>query len=293
MTKLYNRDVEITIGSRSNLVDSVSFGVDFDIDFSVNMTASGKDPNTANVKIYNANVQDHDLFIFDFDDLYLQINAGYNNITGTLYSGDITYMNEYKENVNWVLEIVAGDGQKAAKDNIIQLSYKPDVSAKKIVNDIIDTMKNAGNIVVSSISETALSALAKKKEKAGRTISESAGDALEKMLDKFSYKYTIQNNELIIYAVDDAIETDAIYLSEETGLINSPAIKRIEKGRKGKKTVTNGVEFDCLIQPNIKPGCTVEIDSINDSCSDQYVVQDVTVSGTTKDSNYHMRVFAL
>jgi hypothetical protein len=67
--------------------------------------------------------------------------------------------------------------------------------------------------------------------------------------------------------------------------------KRTEKGKKGKKTISEGVDFVALIQPKISAGYKVKIES--EEVAGEYTVQDVTIDGSTYSNNWYISGFAV
>lgn len=288
MSRFFGKKCNLTIGSKSQTFERI-FNEEFKINFSVRKNIDAKSVDSANITLFNTADSLYNSLI-SVDDAYVRIEAGYPGNFGVVYEGDIMTVNLDPTSVDKKLMITAGDGDKAINQTRLTKNYNLDINLKTIAKDLVDAMKTTGGIIVSGVANSLLLKL-KGKAKAGKNISGPASINLEKILQKAGLKYIVSNNELFIYADDTAIDSVNILLTPETGLLGSPSIKRTEKGRKGKKTIVEGVNFKSFIQPGLIPGRSIEINSryING----QYIVQDTTITGDTYGGEWSIQGFAV
>lgn len=288
MTRLFGRKVEVECGNRTAInMAPIVFSSDFDIEFEYRRNDSTTVVDTASVTIWNAGQKLGDLFQNLSKDTYIKIKGGYEEREGTLFSGDVTQIDPIAEGPNTGWRIIVGDGAVAINTPIVK-AYRPKMDTKRIVDDVLDAMKNAGAELAAGMKKLVTEATSGKTEDGLTAIRQSAGSALEKILGKVNLEPRVVNDE--IYFVDKAtgeLRDYSMNLSSTTGLIGS--VKNSTRKEKDNKT-TEGVTFQCLILPDIFPGRRVNIESR--LVTGSFVVREVSARGNNRSGDWTMEVFA-
>ena len=284
---LFKRKCTVTIGSRSESEQKI-YDEKFLIDFQVNRNIEGKTPDTATIKLYNV---DDSLFLnfLQLQDAFVRIEAGYNNLFGTVFDGDIVWSYETIERSDKVTIIEAKDGERALNEARLTKSYAPKVSLKDIANDLIDTMKNTGSMLVSSITTGNIKNAFTDKIDFGKVINGNSARQLTEIVSRAGFQYNIVNNTLYIH--QGTTNEFIINLTFDTGLIGSPKKKQIQRIVNNRKIRTEGVEFEALLQPGLIPSQEVLIRSR--FIDGFFTIQDVTYTGSTRGASWKASGFAI
>lgn len=245
MGLLWNRQVSVTFGPKGETGIKISgLRVVFDVE-----KTSSPNPNNAKIQIYNLNETSKGLLKTN-EDSSIILEVGYGEVLEQLFVGDIQRSFTQRSGSDFITTIEADDGGKALSESRLDKSYASGVKLKSVVDDALQSMKDAGQIIIGSISNI-------KDEIAqnGITVSGLSKKIISEIADKQGLEFSIQDNEAQI--LDPATDTGevAILLTPNTGLIGSP-----NAGISGENT--EGVEFKALIQTTkFRPGRPVKIES--------------------------------
>jgi len=285
---MFGHKLKLTIGTRSGSLEKV-YDENMQIDFTINRTKEGKTADTANIMIYNADKTTYNTY-FTADDCYVKIEAGYQDDEfGMLFNGDVITASQFLSGVDYVIDIQCGDGIKAIDMMQMNKGYAPGVSIGTILDEVVDGMVNFYGVVKSAVTSKNIKSVLDKKLEFGSLLKGRASKILDDMVKKERLDFGIANNVLRIY--DTNFQEFEFKLNKNSGLINSPRVKNIQKtGDAGSKTVP-AIEFDCLIIPGIVPGHTVTIESrfVNGT----YTVQEMNIQGQTRGNQWEMAVTAI
>jgi len=268
---LFDRDATLTIsrqGGEYSGKEIKGLRIAFNIEKTTESSA-----NKATIKVYNMGVETWSLFETE-EDLFVILNAGYVNLKENLFVGNVSKANREQNGATSIVTIECRDGGKALQQARIDRSYAPGIDIKKALNDTLDAMKTAGNIVVGEIS-----AFISGKSNNGLTLSGSCKKIIDKLCQQKGLEWSIQNNTLIIKDPDTPLQSTAPVISPQTGLIGSPKHK------------DKGIELTCLIQPNISPGMKIKVES--KSFNDFFQVRKINYMGDTHDNVWNARIEAV
>jgi hypothetical protein len=206
-----------------------------------------KEPNRATIKVYNlAETTRHRLQRGNAQ--FLRLRAGFEQVVEDVFLGDITRVQSYREETEWVTEFSAGDGVKAHREKRNKLSRR-NVEHAELLENLVDEMgKGKGNLVaaVKKLREAGqLPAMIKKWADAG-----SLTDQLEQVSKEMGLQFTIQDNAPAFVKLGAIVDPTVVVLSPGSGLLGSP-----ELTKKGY------VKAKALIQQRLVPGRGVKIDS--------------------------------
>jgi len=272
MTFLFNRTARIVVrkaGDQQKTFDGLR------VSFDIRKTSSSK-PNISKISVYNLN-ETNRKFV-EQEGLKLSLIVGYKgiygkSIEGLLFKGDITRSATKKNGPDYITTFEIGDDQVALTENSIQKSYKSGTSIKSIVKDLV---KSLG--VVYSDSE--FDKLSNRKFLKGYSVDGKISARLDELIKSEGYYWNIQDGEFKITKEDEKNINEAVLFSKSTGLINIPS-------RKDK-----GIEFEALINTNVRPNRTVKIESENTGIDGFFKVLEVIYKGDTRQGNWLMKVEA-
>ena len=245
MGLLWDRKVSATFGPKGRTGIKVSgLRTVFDIE-----KTSSSNANNAKIQIYNLNETSKGLLKTD-ESLSIILEVGYGDVLEQLFIGDIQRSFTKRSGPDFITTIEADDGGRALSESRLDKSYASGVKLKSVVDDALQSMKDAGQIIVGSISNI-------KDEIAqnGITVSGLSQKIINDIADKQGLEFSIQDNETQI--LDPATDTGetVILLTPNTGLIGSPNLGIADEN-------VEGIEFKALIQTTkFRPGRAVKIES--------------------------------
>lgn len=210
-------------------------------------------PNKASIEIYN--LSDKTRALFEAKNTRVQLSIGYlglrpNGLLGTgfqgssnveaVFIGNISKVKHDRDNVDIVTKLEVKDGGNKFRNSRLDKGFPPGVKIKDIIQELADSM----GLPVSS-----LQGIPDKNYANGFTVSGLVRDHLNKLALNYKFEWSIQDETLQIIPQDKTTDDGEILLTPDSGLLGVPA-----------KT-DKGVEFSCLIQPRLKPGKRVRIES--------------------------------
>lgn len=198
----------------------------------------GRTPNKAVVKIYNLNPTHEAQVTTEFDDLILEV--GYSSAALGVFRGNITRAFRYRDGVDSITEVHAGDGDRDFRKATCNFSLAAGANNDQLIARIVDgfTTTTKGYVPVRSSSRTR-----------GRVFCGMARDVLDRIARQQGSEWSIQDGVLDIVPVDSTTPTEAVRLTSETGMLDCPEI------------TDKGVIVRCLLNPTIKPNGKVQIDN--------------------------------
>jgi hypothetical protein len=280
MSRLFKRKAQVLIGklgSTGRLLDGVR--ISFDIDMEDN-----KETNTGKINIYN--LSEETIGLLEQKDISVILKIGYDGEElSTLFIGNVV---EYEHDFNGfdvITKITLKDGYIPLTSKKLALSFAPDSNTKQIINKIVGEL---------NLAKGDYSALPNYVYKQGFSFIGSPGNALDIILARIGYEWTIANNVLIITKPNESEkQVIAQYLSPETGLIDKPKrFKEKEVKTKTKKNkLIDGWKINCLIIPSIQPKNLIRVKS--SSIEGTFLVKKVKFNGDTEDSNWLCQIEAI
>ena len=268
MGELFNRDFQLTVGQiplpvqLADPLQSDTPATILKVSFSVERN-SNKDPNRAEVTIYNLNSVNRETLKQGAEllerfsenkvpyDWPLVIEAGYVGSREVLFSGNITFASSRKETVDFVTDIECGDGERQFRSNRINQSFGPGTPVAAVISAAAAKLGvGPGNLsqkIAPGVFRKGYSVF-----KTGVTVSGKASKVIDKYLSSAGFTWSIQDGQLQILAPEETTFEQVVVLTPQTGLIGTP-----EKGEKGRISVTS------LLQGAIKPGRRIALQSEN------------------------------
>ncbi len=249
MAQLWNRKAVVTMGPKGGQgVRIEGLRVSFDI-----TKTNKKSANNAKIMIYNLNESNKSILKTKEDlSLTLEIGYGINNID-LLFTGDIVRSSTQRSGPDFISTIEVDDGDQALTTATIDKSYVAGTNMKTVVNDALQSMKDAGQVIIGSVNS-----IKDDIAQNGFSASGLAANVIDQITKKQGLEFSVQDNETQILGEDEDTGEEAIVLTPSTGLIGSPRIGLI--GKEAAKI--DGIEFKALIQTTrFKPGRVAQIKS--------------------------------
>lgn len=264
MTDLFNRDLKMTIGDqeiRIQRISSITKNIEHALRarFTVEKSPSS-DPNRVDVEIYNLGESNRrvlqagsDLAVSFIDqglvyDWPLVISAGYVGSLAQIFSGDIILADSRQEATEWLTRIESEDGGKKYRSTTISKSFSTATPVATVLTALAEALGVGLGNSAERFSTGAEQGYLKFDH--GVVLAGSVPKLLDKYITSAGYKWSIQDGQMQVLGPDEVLLDDTVVLNSSTGLIGSP-----ERGEKGTVMAVS------LLQPSIKPGRAVEIES--------------------------------
>ena len=220
-----------------------------DVRFRVNRSLS-KDPNEAEIAIFNLSEKTRALFQRQ-KILTCKLEVGYvGKGYFTLYSGDLRKCSNERQSADWVTTVETADGDEKLSQVRIN---EPQGLDQNVGNTLVNMMKKMGLGEGNVNRESILSYLIDNGIDIIREAYTTSGklwDEVDRLAKAVNKEISIQNGTPQLLDTGTTLGPPNVYLTPETGLIESP--------QAGKKGLTSA---KALIQQNIVPGRRVIIDS--------------------------------
>ncbi len=275
MTRLFERHVEVT-------VDTIKF-TGLDVAFTVKKTLKSK-PNTCELTIYNLN-EEH---IAQLESLRpkekvatkgigCRIEAGYKDAASQIWLGDLRTCLITREGPDWVARLESGDGEKAWQNARLHVSFGPKTDLSTALRAMVRALGvGEGNLlkVVNKLKQNGSAIWPH-----GTVISGSVARELQAFAKSADLEVSIQDGSLQFLDRGKALESTAVRLSSETGLLGSPTVDK------------DGIlEAKCLMIPDIRCGGLVTVDARR--IKGAYRIEEAEWNGDTAGDDWNVTIRA-
>lgn len=268
---LYNRTAKLKVGVLGQEgKDFTGLRVKFNV-----VKTSEANANTSKISVFNLNPDSRSFM--EQQNLVAVLEVGYeppgfDPFTGIIAVGDIKRgkVKNERQTTDWVTSIEMGDGEKALQEIFFNQAFEKGASVSKVIRDVASSFGKPVNTIVG---------LEDKTYKSSLNLSGASKDILTTLTSEVGLEWSIQDDEVQILPPEGSTTDEVLLLSPLTGLISSP-IKR-EKG----------IEFTGLINPQVRPGRRVFIESRD--ISGEFRVRKVTFDGDTLEGDWKMMVEAV
>lgn len=248
-----------------NTITSAGDGVlidDLHIVASIKSNTSVGDTGNTTIQIYNASEETRNKL--EKQNAYVILEAGYGDLLGTIFTGNIIDFDTEKSGTDVVLTLTCSTAQIPIKTSRVSISYSPSYQGGTygdIIRDIVQQMKAGGiaeGIVVTSRATVAnLPVPDNTPIKGGFSFRGYTSQLLDKICEQFDYTWYITLNELYIhpkfynsfgvkYTLEE-FQVKSIRPAQDTTNI-SPTLKR-----------PTGLKVITLLDYRMKTGESIEI----------------------------------
>lgn len=223
------------------------------IKFTVKKTAKSE-PNKAEISIYNLSEKTRSLV--EAKDCRVVLSAGYLGLNpegilrtsafktksvDVVFQGNVKKFEHTKESTDIITRLECGDGHKAFTTATMDKGYHPDTSLSVPFQDLAAALGLAKGAQVT---------IPDRKIGNGITLSGPVRNHLDNLCKRFDLEWSIQNEALQIVDSSKFTNDGIIVLNKSTGLVGSPSKTK------------DGVSFSCLLQPALRPGKRINLDSM-------------------------------
>jgi hypothetical protein len=243
--RLFLREAELIVGTkglstRANTIPGDARIIRTRIKFSIEKN-SESNANKGTITVYNLSQETRNFL--EKKDAIAMLKAGFRDFASTIFLGDILKGMNKRQGPDVVTDLECGDGEFALKTALLNVSFGPGVKNTQIIDAAVAAITQYN--VVKGFRET----IPVKTYQQGFSFSGQARDALKQQLLPVGLEFHIQDGELSIIKPDGTNKELAVLVSQDTGLVGFPT-----------KTAL-GVEFTCLLNPQLRPGRAVKLES--------------------------------
>ncbi len=236
MTRQWIRQCRLVVGDGSEGLDLSELR----IRFTVRQAMVGT-PGHADIIVTNLSDETANLIQKEFTKVVL--DAGYEGNMATIFEGEIVQKRKGRENpTDTYLSILAKEGQKAYSHAVISKTLAAGHTFKDQVDACLEALKPFG-IVAGYIAD-----LGGFKMPRGRALFGMVREQLRDIAKATDTSWRIQGGKLNIVKNKGTLPGSAIVLNSQTGMVGMPT------------QTMEGIEVKCLLNPEIKPGCRLQID---------------------------------
>ena len=234
MSRLYLRQVVLTVTPSSGQSKVLR---DLRIRFKAVKNEESK-PNTMEIEVFNLSEKSRSLL--EGKNTSLVLEAGYDGSTSVIFKGNITRVNHELEEADIISKIEAADGGSRYRKARIEKGIPPGAKTKQVIDELVKSL---------GLTQGPILGVPNTQYANGISLSGLAKDRLDDVCRKNRLQWSIQDGVVQIIPEAETTQDSAVLVSPDSGLIGSPT-----------RTKT-GVEFKMLLQPNLRPGRKVKLES--------------------------------
>ncbi len=255
----FGRQFQLDIIGKSDTLVINNLRISFDIDKTIN-----EKPNPATIRVWNLNRSHlNQILSGAFDKVALSV--GYQTLT-QIYSGDITKASVQRHDLDFILTLECADGFRAYTQARITSTLKSGSNDEQILTELSKTLPNVnlGTVEVTN----------KRQLPRGKVMNGDTRELLNRLARNSGADWSIQDGELVFLPKNKVLKAEAILISQETGMVNAP------------EHTDDGLELQCLLNPQLAIGGLVEVKSILDYFNGQYKVVKLLHSGDAMEGDW-------
>lgn len=227
---LYNQVVRLLLGSKEYSNKNI------DIDFSVEFSNS-PEPNIHEISIWNTS---EDTKALIKKGLPVILTAGYGDDIGSIAVGTVGSFEVVRHDIDNELKLLVGDGIESWLNQTVTRSYKANISAISVVNDLLGSF----GLEVGKVSLGANITYTN-----GISFNTTLNNAIKQVAKDTKSKFYIKNG--VVFLVDESFNvTTGFLLNKDTGLIGTPERMDIDgkEGWKIRSLLNHRLSTDSLLQ---------------------------------------------
>lgn len=206
-------------------------------------------PNTLVVRVYNPAPATVNRLTqnggAEFDTVTL--TAGYQNGNkGIIFQGDIKqYRRGRERNVDTYVDILAGDGDQAYNQAIINQSFPAGTTATQLLSSYAESM----GLNVAQSAKDVLTTSGILPNPRGKTAFGMSRLAMAELAKRANARWSIQNGFITLVPVTGYLPGQAVQINSATGMIGTP------------EQTNEGIIVRCYLNPRIRIGQLVQINN--------------------------------
>lgn len=266
MTQQFGRQYRLEVGNATAGIAIDGLRVAFD----VSKTIDSK-PNPGKIQIWNLNRSNMAALL---DGRYdrARLWVGYETMR-VLYAGDIVKPRVKRDGMDFVLELECGDGDVDHRTARVATSLGAGTRNSDALRAAASSMGRATPGAMDVPRDTILPR--------GRVLNGAARDVLTDLGADQGADWSVQDGELVFIPTDKVLPTDAVELSQETGMVGGP------------QATDNGLELTCLLNPALAIGGLVRVRSILPWFDGDYKIVALQHSGDALGGDWLTKITAV
>ena len=240
-----------------------------------------KEPNPAEIIIYNLSEQSRAML--QAKPLHVQLFVGYGGELQRLFVGDVQWIEQRKNGVDWETRLTVGDGSRAFRHARVNRSFRAGATLKQGIGETIAAM---GLPVPRDLD--ALPGI-NTSFASGLSLSGPASGELTRLLAPTGAGWSVQDGRMQILRDTDVRKDQAVVLSSDpqggTGLVGVPEYGAPKE--RGKPPV---LVAKSLLDPRLTAGGLVRIESL--AVKGLFKVRRVAHEGDTRGPSWYSSIEA-
>lgn len=209
-------------------------------------------PDFGDITIYNLSKETRSLIVKE--KTKIKVFGGHDDVTDLIFTGDIQQVTHYKNATEWITNILAGDGHLVMKQALINKTYSQPTQLRTIIQDTARALTGQLPEIIGDLLDI--------KPGRGVTLSGSVAKELEKYAKTIGMRASVQNDRVVVGAVEAARPAIGFNVNVNTGMIGIPEWVNVGEdndlieGIKGRR-----IKVRSLLIPGIRPFDRVRIKS--------------------------------
>lgn len=234
--------------------------------------------NSCRVDIYNLSQTTRNKITSDPSSL-VRVDAGYveNGGVFAIGQGNISNVIHTIKSPDIITTIYSKDGFNAVTNNPITLSFTGKTQLSSVINAIITKLGLPVKFADYNKAQ---------QFKNGFSYVGSIPDVLDQLGDQFKFKWSIQNGQLQILNGEKSTNVQNVFLSDKTGLVESPEL--IIKTKNLDELNKNEYKVVSLLQPQLEAGDLVQVESI--VLTGIFVIKELIHTGDTRGNEWYTKM---
>ncbi|MDC9606872.1 phage protein [Xenorhabdus griffiniae] len=259
----FGRQVKLNIGNTKESIEITNLRVAFEISKTI-----GSEPNPATIQVWNLNPSHRNLIT---SKIYNRVSlaVGYEELR-VIYMGDIIEAITQRDGLDFIIQLTCGDGYEAYTGALVNKTLAAGATDTSILAEATRSMR-VGNGVVDLPKDRALPR--------GKVLTGNARDIMHKIARNNGADWSVQDGNMTVLPKSKVLaDNEGFVLSQEAGMIGSP-----------EKT-DDGLSVSCLLNPVMRIGGLVRVQSIIPEYSGDYKVTALEHSGDFMGDNWTTKI---
>lgn len=273
MSLLFNRNYRLEIEGNGVLTTITGLRIEFLCKKNRSSTA-----NEMTVKVYNPNQDTINQSLSSGANFRLY--AGYGEDLKLIGQCQITSAYPTKQGVDNILTIESLDGIEDIKRTKVSLSFQRGATVKQVLDAIVKSLGTPLKVAKDVDTSIAFNN--------GYAYAGGVAGALDEVLNRCSAKWFILNGDLIVLGRSGTTELQAVFLSEDTGMIGTPTPIEDATNSQTVGEVKKGWKVKSLLQGDINPADIIAIES--KFVKGEFIVESVEHKGDTHSKEWSSEV---
>lgn len=249
--------------------------VKFDIEKSMS-----KSPNRAKIEISNLR-EDTRQQIQTRRPLKVMLEAGWDDKVLVIFKGDAALVESTHERTDWITKLEAGDGELAFANASIAQSFGEGATGQQVLGALA---KQMGLSVPTNV-QGAKDLIKQITGGAGISLHGTAQTEMTKLLRPTGRSWSVQDEQLVILGAGETSESQAVLISQQTGMIGEPDYELPKTP--GKPAV---LKVKSQLNGNIQIGRKIQMNS--DAIKGLFRVEKLKHSGDTHGKPWETEIQA-